>query len=87
MFRNYKNSIPVEDRFTLLFEVVGDKIVKSNTSVSLPSSTDYCLEDLLASGVKVAPVDTTVVHDASTTNAVAHDFINNYVEPSNNEEK
>lgn len=87
MFRNIKNVIPKEDRCTTLYEVVDDKIVESNTSVSLPCSNDYSLQDLLAAGVKVAPVDPTVVHDASTTNAVAHDFINNYVEPENNDEK
>lgn len=87
MFRNIKNVIPNEDRCTTLFEVVDDKIVETITSKILPCSTDYSLKDLLAAGVKVSPVDSTVVHDTSTTDAVAHDFINNYVEPSNNDDK
>lgn len=87
MFRNIKIVIPKEARSTTLFEVVDDKIVEANTSLNLPCSNDYSLKDLLSAGVKVAPVDPTVVHDASTTDAVAHDFISNYVEPSNNDEK
>lgn len=84
MFRNFHNIIPNEVRCTILFEVVDDKIVEANTHQILPSSNDYSLKDLLAAGVKVAQVDPTIVHDSITTNAVARDFVDNYVEPSNN---
>lgn len=87
MFRNLHNFIPHEVRCTTLYEVVEDKIVESNTSKSLPCSTDYSLKDLLSSGVKVAQVDPTIVHDSAVTNAVAHEFVSNYVEPSNLEDK
>ena len=86
MFRNLSNSIPHEVSYTKLFEVQEDRIVEANTFESLPSSTDYNLQDLLAAGVKVAPVDPTIVHDSSSTNNVAKDFVENYVEPSNSEE-
>ena len=71
MFRNICNFIPNEVSCTKLYEVQDDKIVEANTSMSLPCSNDYSLEDLLASGVKVAPVDPTVIHDSSATSAVA----------------
>lgn len=86
-FRNIRSVIPSEVSCTKLFEVHEDTIAEANTSKSLPSSTDYSLQDLLAAGVKVAPVDTTIVHDSSSTNAIAKEFVENYVEPSNSEEK
>ena len=86
-FRNICLFIPSEVSCTKLFEVQDDRIVEANTSKSLPTSTDYNLQDLLASGVKVAPVDPTIVHDSSSTNAVAKNFVENYVEPSNSEEE
>lgn len=87
MFRNIRIFIPTEVSCTKLFEVQDARIVEANTSKSLPSSTDYNLQDLLAAGVKVAPVDPTIVHDSSSTNAVAKDFVKNYVEPSNSDAK
>lgn len=45
-------------------------------SPAVPSSTDYKLDDLLAAGVKVAPVSTEVVHDASSVNSVIDSFNN-----------
>lgn len=71
MFRNIRSFIPFEVSCTKLYEVLEDKIVEANTSMSLPCSTDYSLKDLLAAGVKVPPVDTTVIHDSSATSAVA----------------
>lgn len=85
MFRNIQNSIPIEERCTTLYEVVDDKILEAKTSINLPCSTDYNLKDMLAAGVKIAPVDPTIVHDSEITKSVAHDFVDNYVEPSNNE--
>lgn len=87
MFRNIKIFIPIEDSSTKLYEVQGDKIVESNLNKILPSSTDYSLHDLLSAGVKVPPVDSTIVHDSSATLAVARDFVDNFVEPSNTDDK
>lgn len=86
MFRNIVNSIPHEVSCTKLFEVHDDKIVEANLEKNLPCSNDYSLQDMLAAGVKVAPVDPTIVHDSSSTFAVAKDFVENYVESSNIDE-
>ena len=89
-FRFYKNHIDKPDVTSPMVEVIGDKLVESNLDVSLPSSCDYSLKDLLASGVKVAPVDPSVIHDSAATSVVAESVISNSVvtdsvEPSNND--
>lgn len=80
MFRNIRSFIPCEVTCTKLFEVHDDQIVEANLEKNLPCSNDYSLKDLLAAGVKVAPVDTSIVHDNIATSAVANDFVENYVE-------
>lgn len=84
MFRNINPVIPKEDSCTQIFEVHDDKIVEVDFNKPLPCSYDYTLKDLLSSGVKVAPVDPTILHDSNSTIAIAKDFVDNYVEPSNN---
>lgn len=71
MFRNFHFFIPRECSTSTLVELVGDEFRAVDLNKSLPSSNDYSLKDMLASGVKVQPVDTTVIHDSSTTSAVA----------------
>lgn len=48
---------------------------------SVPSSSEYTLEGVMASGTPISPVNTEVLHDA---NAVTN-LVNNSVESSNNE--
>ena len=74
-FRFYKNHIDKPDVTSPMVEVIGDKLVVANLDVSLPSSCDYSLNDLLAAGVKVAPVDSTVVHDSASASSVADAFV------------
>lgn len=92
MFRNIRPVIPSENSCAKIMEVHEDKIVEADFNKSLPSSNDYSLADLVAAGVKVAPVDPTIVHDSDSTSALAKDFVDNYVEsanvePSNSDEK
>lgn len=87
MFRNIPISIPREVSHASICEVHDDKIVDTDLCPSLPSSNDYSLADLLASGVRVQPVDTTIVHDSAATSSIAKDFVDNYVESSNSDEK
>ena len=70
-FRFYKNHIDKPNDTSPMVQVIGDKLVEINLDVPLPSSCDYSLNDLLAAGVKVAPVDPTVVHDSAVADAVA----------------
>ena len=93
-FRFYKNHIDKPNDTSPMVQVIGDKLVEINLDVPLPSSCDYSLNDLLAAGVKVAPVDPTVVHDSAVADAVADSVISNSasadavadsVEPSNND--
>lgn len=86
MFRNISNFIPKEVSCTKIFEVHDDKIVEDNLDQKLPCSNDYSLVDMLSAGVKVPPVDPTVVHDTATTNGVAKELVENFVEQSNNDE-
>lgn len=76
MFRNFRSVIPSEPSCSVLCEVQNDKLVAVNLNKNLPSSSDYSLSDLLAAGVKVAPVDTTIVHDNDSTIAVASSVVN-----------
>lgn len=93
MFRNIRNSIPKETNTCTLVELFDDNFREVDLSASLPTSYDFSLKDLLAAGVKVPPVDPTVIHDSSATSALAEDFVNNAadsdqannVQPSNNE--
>lgn len=75
-FRNIRHSIPKEERTCTLVQLVGDEFKEVKLNASLPSSTDYSLKDMLAAGVKVQPVDTTVIHDSSATSAVADALVN-----------
>ena len=60
-FRNIKNKMPIENVQTSFVAIHDDKFVDVKLNVSLPSSNDYCLADLLASGQRVVPVDTTTL--------------------------
>lgn len=91
-FRNIRHSIPKEEKTCTLVQLVGDDFKEVPLNQSLPSSSDYSLKDLLAAGVKVQPVDTTVIHDSSATSVVADALVNqpvvsstDNVEPSNND--
>ena len=79
-FRNIRCFIPCEENCSCLVRLVGTEFKVADLNVSLPSSTDYSLKDLLASGVKVQPVDPTVIHDSSATSVVADAFVNQSVD-------
>ena len=76
-FRFYNNVFDHPDDISPMVVVSGDKLVVQNLDVSLPRSCDYSLKDLLAAGVPVAPVDSQVIHDNSSTLEVAKNVINN----------
>lgn len=76
-FRNFKCIVPREPAGSSFVVVQGDKLVVQDLDVKLPCSCDYSLKDLLAAGVPVAPVDTTVIHDNSSTLVVANKVIDN----------
>lgn len=91
-FRYIRHFIPQEDNTCTLVQLVGDEFKEVDLNKSLPSSSDYSLKDMLAAGVKVLPVDPTVIHDSSATSAVADALVNqpatsstDNVEPSNND--
>ena len=71
-FRNIKNIVPNEHDSAKLVILQDDKFVDVNLHVSLPSSNDYCLKDLLASGQRVVPVDTSILHDNDATSQVVN---------------
>jgi hypothetical protein len=91
-FRFFKSVVPRETNVSSLVVVSGDKLVVQDLDVALPRSCDYSLKDLLAAGVPVPPVDSTILHDNSSTLAVADALVNQSsvtpsvnVEPSNND--
>ena len=71
-FRNLKNKLPIEHVSTPFVALHDDKFVDVNLNVSLPSSNDYCLADLLASGQRVVPVDTSIIHDSAAASQVVN---------------
>lgn len=75
-FRNIKFVVPLEHDCTKFVQLQEDKFVETNLDSNLPSSTDYTLADLLASGQRVAPVDTAILHDEFTTSQVVNSLIN-----------
>ena len=75
-FRNLKNKLPIEHVRTSFVTLNDDKFVDVNLNVSLPSSNDYCLADLLASGQRVVPVDTTIIHDSDATSQLVSNLVN-----------
>ena len=81
MFRNIRHFIPRECSTACLVELVGDEFKSIDLSKKLPSSSDYSLKHMLAAGVKVQPVDPTIVHDSSVTSAVTDALVNQPVEP------
>lgn len=76
-FRNFKCIVPRHTNVSSFVVVQGDKLVVQDLDVKLPRSCDYSLKDLLAAGVPVAQVDTTVIHDNSSTLVVANKVIDN----------
>lgn len=75
-FRNVKSSIPLEKDTCQLVQLVDDEFRPVNFDLSLPSSSDYSLKDMLAAGVKVPLVDPTVVHDSDVTSSVVSSVVN-----------
>lgn len=60
----------------------------SVSEVVVPSSTDYTIGDLIAAGIKVAPVSTDILHDEAAVNSlpsldVSSSADSSNVEPSN----
>lgn len=49
---------------------------------SVPSSSEYTLEGVMAAGTPISPVNTEVLHDASAVS----NLLNQNFEPSNNNE-
>lgn len=74
-FRNIKCVVPRETSTCALVQLVDTDFKHEPLDCPLPSSSDYSLKDLLAAGVKVAPVDPTIVHDSVSASAVADAFI------------
>lgn len=90
-FRNIRSRIPRESSTASLVELVDDEFKAIDLNLPLPSSIDYSLKDMLAAGVKVQPVDPTVIHDSSATSVVADALVSqsvtspDNVEPSKND--
>ena len=56
----------------------------SVSSSDIPNSTQYSLRDLIASGQKLAPTDTAILHDENAIGELmAHEEVLSNVEPSN----
>ena len=75
-FRNLKNLVPSEQDSTSFVTLLDDKFAEVNINMSLPSSNDYCLADLLASGQRVVPVDTSIIHDNAATSQLVSNIVN-----------
>ena len=83
-FRNIKNKMPIEHVSTSFAALHNDKFVEVNLNVSLPSSNDYNLADLLASGQRVVPVDTAIIHDSAATSQMVLNIVNSDQNEQNN---
>lgn len=59
----------------------GDMFVTS--SCDIPNSVQYSLRDLIASGQKLAPADTAILHDPSAINTLIENTESPNVESSN----
>lgn len=57
----------------------------SVSSADVPNSVQYSLRDLIASGQKLAPTDTAILHDNSAIGSLMADFDASNVEPSNDQ--
>lgn len=55
----------------------------SLSSCAIPNSCEYSLRDLLASGQKLAPADTAILHDDSAIHNLIDNTSSSNVEPSN----
>lgn len=77
-FRYFKFVVPRETNISPMVVVDGDKLVEQKLDVPLPRSCDYSLKDLLAAGVPVPSVDSTVIHDDNSTLDVAKNVIDNF---------
>ena len=75
-FRNIKSQVPTEHDCAKLVVFSDDKFVSANLDTSLPSSNDYNLADLLASGQRVVPVDTSILHDSQATSHLVSNLVN-----------
>lgn len=75
MFRHIINPLPVEDFSTPSYEIKDSRLVPESSSQK-PAFDEYTLPQLLASGLKVLPVPTEVLHDSSATSSVVDSLIN-----------
>ena len=75
-FRNIKFVVPIEQDCTKFVVLKDDKFVDVNLDESLPSSNEYTLGDLLASGQRVVPVETAILHDEAIASHVVSSLIN-----------
>lgn len=75
-FRNVKSFVPSEQDCTTFVVLHDDNFVEANLNVLLPSSNDYNLADLLASGQRVVPVDTSIIHDNVATSQLVSNIVN-----------
>ena len=83
-FRNLTISVPKEYLSTPFAVLFDDNFMEVNMNVSLPSSNDYSLTDLLASGQRVAPVDTSIIHDSQATSQLVSNLVNSDDNNQNN---
>ena len=83
-FRNLITQVPTEHDCAKLVVFSDDKFVSANLDTSLPSSNDYNLADLLASGQRVVPVDTSILHDTHATSQLVTNLANSDANNSTN---
>lgn len=74
MIYNFRGSLPHDVFMHSRFDPHLVDGLFTYDSPEVPSSVDYKLDDLIAAGVKVAPVSTEVVHDASSVDSVIDNF-------------
>lgn len=74
-FRNVKPVIHGEQNLSCFVKFIDEKCVDCDVNVSLPSSFDYNLGDLIASGQRVSPVDTAILHDSNAVMSVVDSLL------------
>lgn len=70
MITNFRGLVPHGVVRHSSFDPRREDDVFTYSSPSIPSSTDYKLDDLIAAGVKLAPVATDVLHDTSAVDSL-----------------
>lgn len=79
-FRNINFVVPRETSTCKHVILIGTDFNEENLNVSLPSSCDYSLQDMIAAGVNVQVVNPTVIHDSSASSVVVDSVMSNYVD-------